>query len=204
MAQRMHVRAIMPISAARLPATHTRPRLRLIAAMNERRDTPTIEAPPPSSEPSGDRPTQPPESPETMLPAARTPSDFKEVAANDVIAGQRQLQSSLDELLGPGGRLEMQTAAIAAIVDNAAKRQIQSYDLLRQDVMRRFDLVDARDRDQDAKLAAVTSELAGVKAEIVQLRDRLDTQQRDLQATNDILDELEKRWAKEHPEPAGG
>ena len=78
--------------ARKLTATHT-PRLRLIAmSENDRRDTPTIEAPPPSSEPNGERITQPPELPGetramttlgTMLPAAGTqePSYFEEAAS---------------------------------------------------------------------------------------------------------------------------
>jgi ActR/RegA family two-component response regulator len=151
-----------PMSALAL-ATYTRPRLRLIMPEDTDRVTPTDIAPPPSVD---EVPiTQPPGKLETMLPA-RTPSDFKEVAVNDVLAAQRQLQRGLDDLLGPGGRLEAQTAAIAAVVDNAAAKWDGTYRLLAGEMQTFRQQVEAKDREQDTKLERVMSELVALRARV--------------------------------------
>jgi ActR/RegA family two-component response regulator len=129
-----------------------------------------------------------------MLPAAaRTPSDFKEVAVNDVVAAQRQLQTGLDQLLGPGGRLEQQTAAIAAVVDNAAAKWDGTYRLLVGEIQIFRQQSEAKDREQDGKLERLTRELS-------ELRGRIDTLERtrgtdgELGEVKSILNELVLRF----------
>jgi ActR/RegA family two-component response regulator len=158
---------------------HTAPRLRLLNTMTDDIDrvTPTDVAPPPPSERDGERKTLPPE-PATMLPA-RTPSDFKDVAANDVIAGQRQLQSSLDELLGPGGRLELQTQAISAVVDNAAAKWDGTYRLLAGEMQTFRQQVEAKDREQDGKLEAMVRDMASMRGDMASLRGRIEVLERE-------------------------
>lgn len=183
------------------------------------REALTDAAPPPSET----RDTQPPDPiaeaealkhMSTMLPAARTPSSFKDLAVEDVAKMQRQLLAGLAQLLDPDGRLEQQTKAISAVVEGAAQRQMQSYDLLRQDMLRRFELTDARDKDQDAKLAAVTAELVVIRSELANLRERLATQeasqaaqsaqqQKELADVLQELDKLETRWKSKNDDAQG-
>jgi ActR/RegA family two-component response regulator len=140
------------------------------------RTTPTDVAPPPSDD-AGPI-TQRPGKLETILPA-RTPSDFKDVAVNDVIAAQRQLQQGLDQLLGPGGRLEAQTAAISAVVDNAAAKWDGTYRLLAGEMQTFRQQVEAKDREQDGKLERVKGELSEFRSEMAALRARIDLLERE-------------------------
>ncbi len=190
-------------AARRLTATHPN-RLRLIAATmpdETERHTPTIEAPPPSA-PEGERTTQPPvDTSATMLPAdGRTPSDFKEVAVNDVLAAQRQLQTGLDQLLGPGGRLEQQTAAISAVVDNAAAKWDGTYRMLVGEIQSLRADNEKKNVQQDTRLSQQDFRLDGMARDFASLKARVEALERtrgtdgELGEVKSILNELVLRF----------
>ncbi len=160
--------------AHRLTTTH-KPRLRLIAAPmsdNERRDTPTIEAPPPSA-PDGERITQPPVDTSattgmtkhgTMLPAAatETPSYFESAA--------RDFAASLVEMRQTRAEISAGFRAQGEKIDAGNRENAQNYAMLRQEFVNFRTLFESKDRDQDSKIDAVVADVAELRRQVAEIK----------------------------------
>lgn len=168
------------VQASRRMATaiqipHTAPRLYLLALMtedNERRNTPTLEAPPLSDT---DRDTTPPDADaeagardalRTLLPIAGAPSYFDE-AIRIVAEAGRDIREGRQERLRFDQSMTENQRAILAAIQKADQNSTTNFEALRHEVRRHRELGEARDNDQDLKIAAVERAIVALKQEVL-------------------------------------